>query len=847
MHFRILWYNFPYVTFFTTINILKDRVIMEQEKHYDHAASERQAQELWEKEKVYAFQNESLKEVFSIDTPPPTVSGSLHIGHIFSYVHADLIARYKRMKGYNVFYPMGFDDNGLATERYVEKKNSTKAHLMKRSEFIDLCLKETIDAEKMFENLWRSIGLSIDWSKVYSTISKKVRRASQHSFIDLYQKGLAYRKLEPSLYCTTCRTSVAQAELDSSEISSIFNHIVFKTEDGNDLIIGTTRPELLPSCVAVFYNPLDERYTSLAGKKAIVPIYNKKVPIIADVKVDRSKGSGLVMCCTFGDQTDIYWYKTYKLPLVQSIGLDGRWTEETGTLQGLKAHEARKEILDLLRANGILEEQKSITHSVNTHERCKQEIEYLVLAQWFIKILDHKESFINRADQINWYPEFMKARYKDWVQNLHWDWGISRQRFFGIPFPAWHCVDCGEILLPDASMLPIDPQEQPYPGLKCTKCGSKSINPDTDVMDTWNTSSLTPHINIGWPDKSADNLTLPMSMRPQAHDIIRTWAFDTIVKAHFHNNTIPWRDIVISGHVLAGKGEKISKSKGGSKITPESLLEQYPADVIRYWSSHGKLGTDTAFSENQLKIGMRLLTKMWNAFRFIKEHSIDAGIILCQTSTTQDPLNQWLLHKGSDVYKEFQQNFDEYEYQTALECIERFFWHDVCDNYLELIKDRLFNPTKYAPAIVEETRNTLYLIGYELLQLFAPFLPHITETLYQLMYQKTEKEKSLHTVTFDTKRFSFSFDDSVKSIDKILDIVCAVRKLKSEHQMSLKTDIDSLIVYTTNECCKNALQRLGVLVCGITRAKQITLDCGACEESCLTTDGSTVIIRVKIV
>ncbi|MFH0898479.1 MAG: class I tRNA ligase family protein [bacterium] len=388
--------------------------VIKMDTRYDHIKNEKEAQKLWEEQNIYTFTKDDTKKTYSIDTPPPTVSGKLHIGHIFSYTHTDIIARYKRMQGLNVFYPMGFDDNGLPTERYVEKKNKTKAHLMKRSEFIALCLQETALVEKTFEDLWKSIGLSVDWTKLYSTISDPVRKIAQYDFLQLYNKGLIYRQHEPSLYCTTCRTTVAQAEIDNIDVSTTFNDIEFQTENGQNFTIATTRPELLPACVAVFYHPNDTRYQHLKGLHAITPVFNKKIPILADPKVAMEKGSGLVMCCTFGDQTDIYWYKIHKLPFIQVIGFDGIWTKEAGPLEGLRVHEARKKALELLKESGKLLSQKNISHAVNAHERCKQEIEYLVLAQWFVKILDNKEKFLALADQITWKPEFMKARYKDW-------------------------------------------------------------------------------------------------------------------------------------------------------------------------------------------------------------------------------------------------------------------------------------------------------------------------------------------------------------------------------------------------------------------------------------------------
>lgn len=816
--------------------------MIEMEKQYDSKATEQEIQNLWEREKIYHYKPDADRQVYSIDTPPPTVSGSLHIGHVFSYTQTDVVARYKRLRGFNVFYPMGFDDNGLPTERFVEKKHGIKAHNMKRSEFLTLCLKETEEVEKLFEGLWRSIGLSVDWTKLYSTISNKARKASQYSFIELYNKGYVYRKAEPSLYCTTCRTSVAQAELDSAEVSSTFNDIYFTAQDGQKLQIATTRPELLPACVAVFYHPDDERYKNLAGQQATTPIFNKQVPILADELVDPAKGTGLVMCCTFGDQTDITWFKKHKLPFVQTIGNDGKWTELAGPLAGLSVHEARKKILELLEQDGSLIGKKQISHHVSVHERCKQEIEYLVLWQWFIDVLNHKEKFLELADKIVWKPEFMKIRYQEWVQNLNWDWCVSRQRFFGIPFPVWHCNNCKQILFADRAQLPIDPQETKYPSQQCSSCSSTDIVPDTDVMDTWNTSSLTPQINTNWPDESPDGLTMPMSMRPQAHDIIRTWAFDTIVKSFFHTGDIPWHDIVISGHVLAGK-DKISKSKENSKTSPEALLATFPADVIRYWTASARLGVDTAFSDNQLKIGQRLVTKLWNAFRFCSEHIADYQKP-AQTPKL-DQLNEWLLTSLSKTVQEFIKNFDAYEYHAALETAEKFFWNDFCDNYLELVKDQFFNPDKYDAATIDGTRFVLYEVGFGILQLFAPFTPFVTDAIYQRLYKTTEQASSLHSTVLDEKRFSYIYEQSLQAIKLVLDVVASVRKLKTGKQLSLKTELSKLIIYV-DQAQQELLVGQELLIKGVTKTVQIDYCVDQLEVEQMTQDGDAFIAHVKV-
>lgn len=817
-------------------------------KIYESTACEKAAQELWNQEKIYEYKENPNRETISIDTPPPTVSGALHIGHVYSYTHQDLIARYKRLRGYNVFYPMGFDDNGLPTERFVEKKHSLKGHMLKRSEFIALCLKETDLVEKEFEKLWRNLGFSIDWTKCYSTISEKARKISQYSFLDLYKKNFIFRKQEPSLYCTTCRTSVAQAELDSTDISSTFNDITFLI-DNSPVTIATTRPELLPACVAVFCHPTDERYQGLIGKMATVPVFGQQVPVLADDKVEPTKGTGLVMCCTFGDQTDIFWFKKHKLPYIQAVGMDGKWTMITGPLAGLNVHDARKKVLELLKEQNLLTGQKSITHAVNTHERCKQEIEYQILTQWFVKILEHKEAFLQRGEEINWYPSFMETRYRDWVEHLNWDWCISRQRFYGIPFPVWHCQKCAHVILADQKDLPIDPQETAYPGGTCPQCGSSDIRPDTDVMDTWNTSSLTPQINLNWPDQSPEKLKLPMSIRPQAHDIIRTWAFDTIIKAHYHHDTIPWKDIVISGHVLAGK-EKISKSKENSKLSPEGLLATYPADVIRYWSACGRLGTDTAFSENQLKIGQRLVTKLWNALRFGSQHIADYRPLADGKIPDLDPINQWVLHNISKTMQEYVKRFDAYEYTGALECAEQFFWSIFCDNYLELVKDQFFNPQNYKDEQLIATRYTLYQTSFGILQLFAPFLPHITETLYQLLFKKHEGKVSLHTTLLDLQRYDFNFPDGTLLSDRVVALVGAVRKLKSESQISLKTDIQTLTLHAGDAKLLEEIKKLERVIIGITKAGAIHYETQEIETASIQTsvvEGKEVLVaHVKL-
>lgn len=844
---------------------------MTMEKKYDHLVGDAQAQQQWAQEETYATDRTSTKPIFNIDTPPPTVSGSLHIGHIFSYTQTDIIARFKRLSGYNVFYPFGFDDNGLPTEKYVEKKHGINAHTLGRSAFIKKCSEESHEVGLIFAALWQKLGISADWSQTYSTISQSSMRISQASFIDLYNKGFVYQKEEPALYCTVCQTTVAQAELDDQETPSQFSNIIFTTVTQQEetplcgvptdtalesyekirsphatlvesyveqLVIGTTRPELLPSCVALFYHPEDDRYTHLKGKYAIVPLFGHVVPILADDTVQQDKGTGLVMCCTFGDKHDIYWFKKHNLPYRQSIGRNGLWNENTGILAGLKAHTARKAVLAALQEQNLITESRAITHTVNVHERCKHEIEYIIIKQWFLNILDHKQAFINRADQIEWHPAFMKARYKDWVENLQWDWCLSRQRYYGIPFPCWHCTSCSHIIMPDISLLPVDPQEIPCPLSACPNCGGSSFTPDTDVMDTWNTSSLTPYIcNAIYDKQETYNFAAPlapMAMRPQAHDIIRTWAFYTIIKTHLHHNTIPWKEIVISGHVLSTAKDKISKSKGNTPTDPDKLLATYPADAIRFWTASGNLGQDVSFSEPQLQQGNRLLTKLWNAFRFLQEHIALAPDVQPSNLGT---LNEWVLHNVTCTFSTYQKQLEQHEFSAALAAIETFFWNDFCDNYLELVKDQFFNPDKYDQATLDGTRWTLHHVGLRILQMFAPYTPHITEQLYGLMYRAASNIRSLHITEFAQVQQTHTFAESAQAITAVITLVSALRKLKTEHQLSLKVPLQTLVIGSATSELAAVLQSQEQLIKGVVHAQEIMYATDNSSDSQLKQDG----------
>lgn len=807
------------------------------ETSYNHSEQEKRWRLQWLHDHVYAADVTSPR-LITIDTPPPTVSGALHIGHIFSYTQTDIIARFLRLQGHEVWYPFGFDDNGLPTERFVEKKRGIVAHSMTRSAFIQACLDEAAPVEDAFRDLWQRMGLSVDWRYCYSTIDAQTRRISQLSFLRLYEKGHIYRRDEPALYCTSCRTAVAQAELDDLEQKTTFYDIAFERAAGvgDPVVIATTRPELLPACVAVLYHPDDVRYQSLRNTLVKVPLFNYEVPVLPDDQVLPQKGTGLVMCCTFGDTTDIAWYKKHQLPYRPAIGPDGRWLPSTGILAGRKVADARATVVAALQEAGALRGSRETVHAVNVHERCKQPIEFLVIPQWFLKILPYKEQFLKVADEIQWYPSFMKSRYRNWVENITWDWCLSRQRFFGIPFPVWHCTACKTVLMPSENRLPVDPQEMVWEGA-CTACGGGPVEPDRDVMDTWNTSSLTPYLCEAMRSGSSrtlfDKEFTPMTLRPQAHDIIRTWAFDTIVKVWLHHETIPWKNIVISGHVVSGSGDKLSKSKGNSSLEPDALLARYPADAIRYWTASGSLGQDVAFSEQQIKLGNRLLVKLWNASRFVAEHgnlSDSTAEALLSDGPPEQMVHRWMATRLTRCFVQYTRYFKENEFGLALQQVEDCFWRDFCDNYVEIIKDQFFNGDCYSPEVVAETRIMLARFCLQFLQLFAPFIPYLTETIYDALYRPLVGSASLHKTHYAHIQKQLEDERAVGVMDKVLQIIGAVRRVKTGAKASLRAPVAVLTVYGAAED-KESIMAERMLLQGVTRSATLNYVIGSAPES----------------
>ncbi|MBS9530116.1 valine--tRNA ligase [Wolbachia endosymbiont of Rhagoletis cerasi] len=762
---------------------------------------------LWEGSKVYRWNGEK-DNTFTIDTPPPTISGKLHIGHIFSYCHTDFIARFQRMLGKDVFYPIGFDDNGLPTERLVEQTYKTRAKEVGREKFIEMCHEVIEKSKQEFKELFKSVGISYDWDLEYHTISKETVTLSQMSFIDLYNKGYAYRKMQPILWDPVDKTAIAQAEIEDKVFESSLNTIVFSTQENEQINIATTRPELLPACVAVFCHPEDARYTHLIGKTAIVPITKEKVPIIADDKVKIDKGTGLVMCCTFGDELDIYWQQKHNLPMKIIIDQDGRMdlddvipphpgvmkVADTGIydeINGLKVTAARKRMIEISSGKGLLIESTNISHSVKCAERSGAPLEILPTYQWFIKTLEQKAQVLDKVKECNWHPSNMRKRMEVWIEGLNWDWCISRQRYFGVPFPAWYSKRKGEegkIILAEVKDLPIDPLKDLPKGYS-----KEEVIPDQDVMDTWATSSITPQLSalavnseFSLPNHRYDTI-FPADLRSQGHEIIRTWAFYTILKAHYHANSLPWKNIMISGWCLADDKKKMSKSKGNI-ITPHVILETYGADVVRYWAANSRLGVDTVYSENIFKIGKRLVTKLWNASKFVSMFMEKHQTV--SINSISETMDKWILSKLYKVIGRATNNLLQFEYCEALGAIEEFFWKDFCDNYLELAKKRAYGDKVNSETNLSAKQSLAYVLNI-ILRLFAPFLPYITEEIYHLLYSYN----SVHNKSNWPSKEELIYDKYSEEMgDNCVRILNIIRKIKADNNVSVKHLIKKLVI-----------------------------------------------------
>jgi valyl-tRNA synthetase len=811
---------------------------------YIHQEIETKWYSIWADKRLFEWRPTAHRsDSFVIDTPPPTVSGSLHMGHIFSYTQADFIARFKRMQGKSVFYPIGFDDNGLPTERLVEKTKKIRAIDLPRAEFNQICKEVVAESEAEFKRLFQSIGFSMDWSRLYQTISPDSIKLSQMSFLDLVEKGEIYRKPEPTLWDPVDKTALAQADIEDKEFDSFMNFIKFHDKDGFEYVIATTRPELLPACVAVLCHPSDDRFNHLIGTKLFTPLFTVEVPVIADELVDPDKGSGLVMCCTFGDTTDIEWWRKHNLPCRIILDQWGKLNNLAffedknlrcknrkaslafiAELKGMKVKNAREKVLELLKSEGLLTEQLPITHHVKCAERSGSPIEILVTPQWFVKTIDKKEDLLEKTGQCKWYPEFMQKRLEIWIENLNWDWCISRQRYFGVPFPVWYSKRPGEegkAIFASIDQLPVDPMNSLPHGYL-----AEELEADQDVMDTWATSSISPQLNSRAINENYSiDLTLhkqifPADLRPQAHEIIRTWAFYTILKAHLHEDTVPWKSLMISGWCLAEDKTKMSKSKG-NVVTPQKLIEEKSADVIRYWAANSKLGADVAYSEEVFAIGRKLVQKIWNAAKYSQIHldnlsgrpsnlsdDISHGIIY-------EKMDLWIITKLSLVVKEVTDALEQFEYSQALTIIEDFFWKDFCDNYLEISKTRAYDSDYMNP---EGQQSSIYCIYHSMkimLTLFAPFIPFICEETNALLF---EDEPVSAQNTWPGADALYIDLEALQIGDAAVALLNKVRKYKSEQQVSIKTTIAKLSVASA-DLSSELLKEVKLDIANVTNAE----------------------------
>ena len=761
---------------------------------YDPETVEAKWQDRWVEANRYAYNGDVADPdtAFSIDSPPPTVSGSLHWGHVYGFTLQDFVARFNRMRGKDVFFPFGYDDNGIASERLAEDELGVRHQEYGRREFQEMTREVCDRYEAEFTEKMQNLGISIDWDQTYQTISPEVKRVSQLSFVDLYEQGREYRQRAPAIWCPDCETAISQVETEDDEQPSHFHDIAFSIAGSEETFtISTTRPELLPACVAVFVHPDDDENRHLVGETAEVPLFGQEVPIIEDERVDLETGSGIVMCCTFGDQTDIEWYQAHDLDLRIAIDESGTLTDVAGEYEGLSAEAAGEAIVEDLDDAGALLDRRSITHTVNVHERCGTGIEFLVKEQWYVELLDKTEEYLDAGREMDWYPDKMFTRYRNWIEGLQWDWAISRQRSSGIPFPVWYCAECDEVVIAEKADLPVDPLADDPPVDTCPACGHDEFAPEDDVFDTWATSSLTPLINAGWDwDQEEGEFTFEnpelyqFDLRPQGHDIISFWLFHTVVKCYEHTGEVPFDSVMINGMVLDENREKMSKSKG-NVVDPDEVVSKFPVDAARYWAAGSAVGDDLPYSEKGLRAGEKLLRKLWNASKLVESLTDDAPAHDDVGHDDLTALDRWLLASLDREIEQLTEWFDSREFSKARDELRGFFWHTFCDDYLEIAKQRIRADDG---AAADSAAYTLEVAHRRFLKLFSPILAHVTEELWHDMHG----DGSVHTSGWPEP---LGIDADFAAGETAMAVVGALRKYKSNEQLPMNEPLARVDVW----------------------------------------------------
>ncbi len=766
-------------------------------KKFNLLLIEEKWQKDWEEMGIYRFNREDdSRPAFTIDTPPPYPSGNFHMGNVLNWTYIDTLARYKRMRGYNVLFPQGWDCHGLPTEVKTEEIHKIKKTDLPPAEFVKLCKQVINKYIAIMKKAIIRLGCSVDWTTEYKTMNPDYWRRTQLSFIMLYNKDLIYKGTHPISWCTSCETAIADAEVEHEQKEGKLHYIKFTLEDGNHLLIATSRPELLGACVTVAVNPEDERYSKYIGETIHVPIAERDVKIIAEKEVDPEFGTGVLMICTYGDKADVKAVSTLKLPAIILIDDKGKMNENAGKYVGLTAVDARKAIVEDLEAQGLLEKVEPLSQEVGTCWRCKHPIEILEHEQWFLKTRIFTEQVKENTLEVTWYPDYMKKRMIDWANSLDWDWVISRQRIFATPIPVWYCKQCHEIILAEPDWVPIDPRTDPPKIDKCPKCGSTEFVPETDVLDTWFDSSITCAVHAGWPDNKNWKKLYPADVHPSGYDIIRTWAYYLMVRGIALFDQKPYNRVLINGMVLGTDGRKMSKSLGNFVATPD-VFEKYGADAPRQWAAGGgATGSDIPFRWEDVEYAWKFLRKLWNASRFASMHLKDYNP---KNETSKlEPIDRWLLSKMEQITQKVTDAMETCQFNVATNEIRQFTWHSFCDNYIEAVKHRLYQPETYGVEKREAAQYTLYTAIYRIIQLLSPISPHVTEELYQIMFDDKSHE-SIHTSEWPTIKEELIDPETEKQGDLIVAVMSEIRRDKAENQKPLNIQIQKLTVYTEDK------------------------------------------------